>query len=247
MEAPRSGAASMESGLKRNGEAQAALVRGWFDGGFDRLTHPLHAVSPVNQRFGLLEEIQLSHYPSAVDTHRMVGRLVALIGILALAGCSASSRFGAPSTLDHGVWVRVDRPVENELMGRAATTLEGLGLQTPFGAAYEFLPNKPQFFLGVGKGTADRQALIGAVLPLFGGSEGLGEAPGDVTEGGMTFLCAPYSHTGVPGTVGTGGLASISAICTWSDGETAGFGIGVAGPSVADVVRMTADAREVAV
>jgi hypothetical protein len=85
-----------------------------------------------------------------------------------------------------------------------------------------------------------------AALPLFGGDQGVSEPPREVAGGATTFLCAPYSHTGVPGTQGTGGLASISAVCTWSDEETAGFGIGVAGPSVDDVVRMTDEAyREV--
>jgi hypothetical protein len=118
-----------------------------------------------------------------------------------------------------------------------------LGLQEPFGAAYEFIHYKPQFFLGAGRGSADRQALIDAVLPLFGGDLGLDEPAHEVTGDDMTFLCGPYSHTGVPGTVGTGGLASIAAICAWSDGKTAGFGVGVAGPSVEDVAGLTAEAR----
>jgi hypothetical protein len=165
-----------------------------------------------------------------------------MLGLLVTA-CSTASSFGPPETLDSGIFGRVHRAVEEQLMDRAAAVLGVVGLQEPFGAAYEFLPNKPQFFLGAGKGSADREALIEAALPLFGGDLGLTEPAHEVSRDGMTFLCGPYSHTGVPGTVGTGGLASIAAICTWSDGETAGFGVGVAGPSVDDVTKLTADAR----
>jgi hypothetical protein len=177
----------------------------------------------------------------------MMRRIAACIAVLALGACSANSGLHTPASVDDGTFERVDRTVENELMERATTVLERLGLQDPVGGAYEFLPYKPQFFLGAAKGSADPQVVIDAVLPLFGGDLGLTEPPHDVAEEGVRLLCGPYSHTGVPGTSGTGGLASISAICTWSDGETAGFGVGVAGPSVEDVARMTAGARAEAV
>jgi hypothetical protein len=157
--------------------------------------------------------------------------------------CSSRSEFGPPPTLDSGTYQKVDRTVENDLMRRAASALGGLGLEEPFGAAYEFLPYKPQFFLGVGRGRAEARAVMDAILPLFGGELGLAEPARSWPSGGTAFLCAPYSHTGVPGTVGTGGLASIAAVCTWSEDETSGFGVGVAGPSVEDVLRMTAEAR----
>jgi hypothetical protein len=173
----------------------------------------------------------------------VVQRTFALAAGLLLTACSAEGRFAPPRTVDSGSFEKVDRTVENQLMDQAVTTLEGLELEEPFGAAYEFLPYKPQFFLGAGKGNADRQAVIDAVLPLFGGDLGLSEPPHDVPRDGVRFLCAPYSHTGVPGTQGTGGLASISAICTWSDGEIAGFGVGVAGLAVEDVARMAAEAH----
>jgi hypothetical protein len=173
----------------------------------------------------------------------VVQRTFALAAGLLLTACSAEGRFAPPRTVDSGSYEKVDRTVENQLMDQAATTLGGLDLEEPFGAAYEFLPYKPQFFLGAGKGDADRRAVIDAVLPLFGGDLGLSEPPHDVPRDGVRFLCAPYSHTGVPGTEGTGGLASISAICTWSDGKVAGFGVGVAGLAVEDVARMTAEAR----
>jgi hypothetical protein len=160
---------------------------------------------------------------------------------LVLTGCFGGG-FTPPSTVG-SVWERVDRTVENRLMEDAAGALARLGLEEPIGAAYEFLPYKPQFFLGAGKGEADRQALIDAALPLFGGDLGLSERPRDIPREGVALLCAPYSHTGVPGTEGTGGLASISAICTWSDGEVAGFGVGVAGLAVSDVADLTAEAR----
>jgi hypothetical protein len=163
--------------------------------------------------------------------------------MLLVAACSSTPSFRPPDSLDFGTYEKVDRTVENRLMGRAVVALQGLGLVDAFGASYEFLPHKPQFFFGAGKGSADRQALIDAELPLFGGGNGVTEPPSEVAGDGVTFLCAPYSHTGVPGTVGTGGLASIAAVCTWSDGETAGFGIGVAGPSVDDVAGMTDEAR----
>jgi hypothetical protein len=169
-------------------------------------------------------------------------RTTALVAVLAvLAGCRSGGDFTAPETLDHNVWVRVDRRVENELMLRAASTLRGLGLTEPFGAAYEFLPNKPQIFAGAGRGTSDRQALMDAVLPLFGGELGPTKPPREVRSARVPLLCAPYSHTGVPGTLGTGGLASISAVCTWSAAGTAGFGVGVAGPSVDDVADLTTE------
>jgi hypothetical protein len=168
---------------------------------------------------------------------------LALAAGLLVTACPADGGLAPPRTVDSGVFEKVDRAVENQLMDQAVTALKGLGLERPFGAAYEFLPYKPQFFLGAGKGNADRQAVIDAVLPLFGGDLGLSEPPHDVSRDGVRFLCAPYSHTGVPGTQGTGGLASISAICTWSDGEVAGFGVGVAGPAVEDVARMTAEAH----
>lgn len=170
-------------------------------------------------------------------------RAFVLAAGLLLTSCSAEGRFAPPRTVDSGSFEKVDRTVENQLMDQAVTTLEGLGLDEAFAAAYEFLPYKPQFFLGAGKGNADRQAVIDAVLPLFGGDLGLSEPPHDVPRDDVGFLCAPYSHTGVPGTEGTGGLASISAICTWSDGEVAGFGVGVAGLAVEDVARMTAEAH----
>jgi hypothetical protein len=169
-------------------------------------------------------------------------RSIALVAAMLLAACSAGEGFAPPAAVDT-VWEKVDRTVENRLMARAVTELDRLGLEEPFGAAYEFLPYKPQFFLGIGKGSADRQAVIDAVLPFFGGDLGLSEAPRDVPTDGVSFLCAPYSHTGVPGTQGTGGLASIAAICTWSDGEVAGFGVGVAGLAVKDVAGLTAKAR----
>ncbi|MFN2545499.1 MAG: hypothetical protein ABR600_13165 [Actinomycetota bacterium] len=177
----------------------------------------------------------------------MMRRIAACILVLALGACSTASGLHAPATVDDGTYEKVDRTVENELMASATEALEGLGLRDPVGGAYEFLPYKPQFFLGVARGSADMQAVIDAVLPLFGGGLGLSEPPHDVAEEGVHLLCGPYSHTGVPGTIGTGGLASISAVCAWSDGETAGFGIGVAGPSVEDVARMTAGARAEAV
>jgi hypothetical protein len=169
-------------------------------------------------------------------------RLAFLLGLL-MAGCSAGSSFGPPDSLDSGTFERVNRTVEDQLMDQGAAVLGRLGLQEPFGAAYEFIHYKPQFFLGAGKGSANPQALIDAVLPLFGGKPGLTEPAHEVTRDGETFLCGPYRHTGVPGTVGTGGLASIAAICAWSDGGTAGFGVGVAGPSVEDVVGLTSEAR----
>jgi hypothetical protein len=170
-------------------------------------------------------------------------RLLLLALVILVGGCSTGAGFRPPETLDSGTYEKVDRTVENGLMTRAASALGGLGLEEPFGAAYEFLAYKPQFFLGAGRGSADRQAMMDAVLPLFGGGLGPGEPPREVALGATGFLCAPYSHTGVPGTQGTGGLASIAAVCTWSDEETAGFGVGVAGPSVDDVVRLTAEAR----
>jgi hypothetical protein len=160
---------------------------------------------------------------------------------LVLTACIGGG-LAPPTTVDN-VWEKVDRTVENQLMEDAAGALGRLGLEEPVGAAYEFLPYKPQFFLGAGKGEADRQAVIEAVLPFFGGDLGLSEQPRDVPRDGVGLLCAPYSHTGVPGTTGTGGLASISAICTWSDGEVAGFGVGVAGLAVEDVANLTAVAR----
>ena len=166
-----------------------------------------------------------------------------LTACVTLAACSTGGGFAAPASLDTGTYVVIDRTVENELMAEAVVTLEGLGLTEAFGAAYEFLEYKPQFFLGAGKGSVDRQAMMDAALPHFGGAAGPSEAPREVARAGATFLCAPYSHTGVPGTEGTGGLASISAVCTWSDGETSGFGVGVAGPAVGDVLKMTAEAR----
>ena len=169
-------------------------------------------------------------------------RLVLALAVVAVA-CSTEPGFRPPETLGSGTWERVDRTVENDLMRQAGSALRGLGLREPFGAAYEFLPYKPQFFLGVGRGSTDPQAVMNAALPLFGGELGPTEPPQDRPLGGATFLCAPYSHTGVPGTQGTGGLASIAAVCTWSEGETAGFGIGVAGLSVEDVARMTAEAQ----
>jgi hypothetical protein len=166
-----------------------------------------------------------------------------LLALLLVTGACTGSDFGPPPTLDSGTFEQVDRTVENDLMRRAASTLGRLGLEEPFGAAYEFLPYKPQFFLGAGRGRAEAQAIMDAVLPLFGGELGLAEPPRSWPSGGTSFLCGPYSHTGVPGTVGTGGLASIAAVCTWSEAETSGFGVGVAGPSVEDVLRMTAEAR----
>jgi hypothetical protein len=160
-----------------------------------------------------------------------------------LGACIQGADFEPPQTLDSGVWERVDRTVENDLMARAASALRSLGLKEPFGAAYEFLPYKPQLFLGVGRGSADRKALMGAALPLFGGQVGPTEAPIPRPLDEVTYLCAPYSHTGVPGTEGTGGLASISAACTWSHDETSGFMVGVAGLSVDDVLRRAAEAR----
>jgi hypothetical protein len=171
---------------------------------------------------------------------------VLLLALLLVPACSGPG-FAPPETLDSGTYERVDRTVENDLMDRAASTLGGLGLEEPFGAAYEFLPYKPQFFLGVGRGSADARAVMDAVLPLFGGELGLAEPARQQLREGTSFLCAPYSHTGVPGTVGTGGLASIAAVCTWSEEETSGFGVGVAGPSVDDVLRMTAEARSAVV
>ena len=82
------------------------------------------------------------------------------------------------------------------------------------------------------------------LMPLFGGDLGLTEPAREVSEDGVTLLCGPYNHTGVPGTVGTGGLASIAAVCAWSDGKTTGFGVGVAGPSGEDVAGLTADAHD---
>ena len=172
-------------------------------------------------------------------------RLLALLLGAALGGCTTGPGFSAPAGLDADTFVKVDRTVENRLMSRAARTLDRLGLQETFGAAYEFLRYKPQFFLGAGKGTADRHALLESILPLFGGEPGVSEEPRDMPRNGVRFLCAPYTHTGVPGSAGTG-LASIAAACTWSDGETAGFGVGVAGPSVEDVLRLTDEARRAA-
>lgn len=172
------------------------------------------------------------------------GILLLLIGT---ACSSGGGDFAPPETLDTDTYVLVDRTVENELMAEAVATLEELGLTEAFGAAYEFLENKPQLFLGMGKGTADRRAIMDAALPHFGGAAGPTEPPREVARAGATFLCAPYSHTGVPGTVGTGGLASISAVCTWSDGATSGFGVGVAGLSVEDVLKLTAEARDAVV
>jgi len=169
------------------------------------------------------------------------GRL--LIVAVLLAACSGGHALAPPASLDSDTWARVDRSVENDLMDRAASELGSLGLEEPVGAAYEFIHYKPQFFVGAGAGTADERAIIDAELPLFGGGNGLTE-PADATKGdGVRLLCGPYSHTGVPGTEGTGGLASIAAVCAWSDGETAGFGIGVAGLSVDDVARLTSEAR----
>jgi hypothetical protein len=166
-----------------------------------------------------------------------------LVLALALLPACWGPGFVPPATLDSGSYEKVDRTVENDLMARAASALADLGLQEPFGAAYEFLPYKPQFFLGMGRGKADAQVVMDAVLPLFGGGPGLGESAREHPQGGTAFLCAPYSQTGVPGSIGTGGLASIAAVCAWSEEETSGFGIGVAGPSVEDVLRMTAEAR----
>jgi hypothetical protein len=166
---------------------------------------------------------------------------------LLLVACSGTRSFEPPASVDSDTWVRVDRTVENQLMDRAAAALGGLGLDEPFGAAYEFIHYKPQFFLGAGKGSADAQAIIETELPLFGGENGLTEPARPTNGAGVTMLCGPYSHTGVPGTEGTGGLASIAAVCAWSDGATSGFGLGVAGTSVDDVARLTSMAREAVV
>jgi hypothetical protein len=170
-----------------------------------------------------------------------MGIRTATCALALLIGCAPADAFSPPDSLDFDTWVRVDRRVENDLMRRAASTLRGLELTEPVGAAYEFLPNKPQIFAGAGRGRSDRRAMMDAILPLFGGELGPTEPPRQVNEQGTPLLCAPYSHTGVPGTVGTGGLASISAVCTWSVDGTSGFGVGVAGPSVNDVARLTAE------
>jgi hypothetical protein len=161
-----------------------------------------------------------------------------------LTACGGGG-FAAPDLLDGGGLVKVDRTVENDLMTQAAGTLRRLGLRDTLGAAYDYdvIPYKPVFFLGAGHGEADRQELMNEALPHFGGEQGPIEAPADYNFDGTTFLCAPYSHTGVPGTEGTGGLASIAAVCTWSDGELAGFGIGVAGVDVQQVLGWSAEAR----
>jgi len=173
---------------------------------------------------------------------RMGIRTTSLVVLFALlVGCSPPGELAVPESLDHETWIRVDRRVENELMRRAASTLRGLGLREPFGAAYEFLPNKPQIFAGAGLGASRRQVVMNAVLPLFGGEQGPIEPPRETRSAGFSLLCAPYTHTGVPGTVGTGGLASISAVCSWSADGTAGFGVGVAGLSVTDVSRLTTE------
>jgi hypothetical protein len=169
-----------------------------------------------------------------------MGNRTATCALALLIGCAPGGALSPPDSLELDTWVRVDRRVENDLMRRAASTLRGLGLTEPVGAAYEFLPNKPQIFAGAGRGTSDRRAVMEAILPLFGGEFGPTEPPRQVREQGTPLLCAPYSHTGVPGTVGTGGLASISAVCTWSVDGTSGFGVGVAGPSVHDVAGLTA-------
>jgi hypothetical protein len=171
------------------------------------------------------------------------GTSLALAFLLATGACSIGQSYGPPETLEAGSYEKVDRTVENDLMRRAAAVLRGLGLQEPFGAAYEFLLYKPQFFLGVGRGTADPEAVMYSVLPLFGGENGPGEEPRELARGDGRFLCAPYTHTGVPGSSGGSGLVSIAAVCTWSEDEIAGFGIGVAGLGVEDVLRMTAEAR----
>jgi hypothetical protein len=170
-------------------------------------------------------------------------RISIVIVACLVVSCGAAGSFGPPDTVQGGVYTKVDRTVENRLMADAAATLDRMGLQESFGAAYEFLTYKPQFFLGAGRGSADRLALMERVLPLFGGEAGPSEPPRELRRDRAVFLCAPYGHTGVPGTEGTGGLASIAAVCTWSDGGIAGFGVGVAGLSVEDVLALAAEAR----
>jgi hypothetical protein len=170
-------------------------------------------------------------------------RIRIMVAACLLASCSGKASFGPPQAVDGGTFTKVDRTVENRLMAEAASTLREMGLRDTFGAAYEFLSYKPQVFIGAGRGIADRQDMMDQVLPLFGGENGPTEPAREMSRDQVGFLCAPYSHTGVPGTQGTGGLASIAAVCTWSHQGIAGFGVGVAGPSVEDVLRLTAEAR----
>lgn len=171
---------------------------------------------------------------------------MALLAVV-LAACSEGGGFGVPPELDDGVMIIVDRTVENELRDSLVEGLEGMGYPEAIAGVYEFdfIPDKPVFFLGAGKGAnVDRQRLLDGALAMLAGENGPTEPPTEMSEAGTTFLCAPYSHTGLPGTQGTGGLASMSAVCSWSDQNSGGFGVWIAGASVGDTLKRTAEARE---
>lgn len=179
-------------------------------------------------------------------------RIAAVLGLAmmvvgACGGTSRSDRFAAPAELDGGTMVKVDRTAENELAATMVTALEDLGYPEAISGVYEFeiVPDKPVFFLGVGRGRAgDERVLLDQALALLGGGNGTTAPPAEMTSAGGTYLCAPYSHTGVLGTTGTGGLASMSAVCSWADEDGGGYGVWVAGAGVEDTLDRTAEARE---
>jgi hypothetical protein len=172
--------------------------------------------------------------------------VLAVLVMGACEGTKAADRFEVPRKLDGGVMIQVDRPAENELASRMVETLKALGYPQAISGVYEydFLPNKPVFFLGVGRGfEGDRQLVMNRALAILGGTQGPTTPPAPAEHAGDEYLCAPYSHTGVIGTIGTGGLASMSAVCTWADEDGGGFGVWVAGAGVEDTVQRTAEAR----
>jgi hypothetical protein len=167
--------------------------------------------------------------------------------IVVAGACGGEGDLSVPTQLDGGVMIQVDRTAENDLAATMAKALKDMGFEETVAGVYEydFLPDKPVYFLAAGRGRAgDKQALMDQALSLLGGENGTTEPPAEMEFEGVTFLCAPYSHTGVLGTVGTGGLASISAVCTWSDETGGGFAVWVAGPSVEDTLKRTAEARK---
>lgn len=179
----------------------------------------------------------------------LVKKIAALM-LLALTACgSEEPAFEPPPSVFSGSLERVDRPREREFLAPAEAMLTEMGLVEPISAAYDFLPKKPIFFTAAGKvgpaGTQRPEAerLLLAALPHFAGEHGPRETPRGVKVNGEPFVCAVYDHTGVPGTVGTGGLASLSAICAWSGERTAGVGVGVAGALLEDTAKHTAEVR----
>jgi hypothetical protein len=146
--------------------------------------------------------------------------------------------FVPPENIDSDL-IRIHRAAEDEIARNIVERWQMRGRQQSIAAVYEFgmMPYKPVFFLGATKeGGLDRKKILEEEMRSFQGEMGESDKIIELTKENLSFLCASFRRGS--------GLVALSAVCVWDDGDSAGFGVRIAGGDLNGTLRYTAEVRK---